>query len=563
MNGNPLVVFNRYYLRGTVGNMYSDCNASSTVTFDSSNGHMTLSYNYDEFFANDRCNSVISADMVGYSEVNNGNTMSIAFDVRTVSTALAVNMGALSIYQLQQLNFGDTMYFSYKNVNYTLGQYYDPRYPSMAPVFCSTSKTYPALCALVFFNDTFALPVFNHQGANTSEPSYCDCSTGVGHEPACSDFNLLVGFLLYNSPTGVFDMMDLLYGGTVSPQNVSRSAYDAMFAASQSVFTDAYENSSFREMAYNFCMVPGESRSCSILTITAEDTLNTAVNENYYQLWNGSCRNSMSTPYWNSLVETPPTTLTENYFECRNTVFTALSNSIGIATGNTASLSPIAVILVLYLFGMMQYMTGRYVARTYSSEERDDAIQGLAMQLLMMRDRRLPADPNGVLYNLIRELQANSSIDSYTRRKAEPMSALRRLRGRGSVFTTATNQQGDIELGSLAPVAGSSVLSLNSFGDDEDLVPDAGDAASSASGSTRTRPQTALECIRLVDELYADLLKESSGRNFWMAAAASHRLVDIDIEEDTFDQVSMEQLRAAVARLLRLQIRYVIDVMRI
>lgn len=62
-----------------------------------------------------------------------------------------------------------------------------------------------------------------------------------------------------------------------------------------------------------------------------------------------------------------------------------------MSAGNVTLLSPAGVLLVLCLLGGYQYCTGRYIPRTYSAEEKDGALQALAVALLLVRDKRVKA----------------------------------------------------------------------------------------------------------------------------------------------------------------------------
>lgn len=60
-----------------------------------------------------------------------------------------------------------------------------------------------------------------------------------------------------------------------------------------------------------------------------------------------------------------------------------------MSAGNVSLLSPLGVLLVLALLGAYQFLSGVNIPRAYSGQEKDAALDALAVALLLVRDRRL------------------------------------------------------------------------------------------------------------------------------------------------------------------------------
>ena len=91
--------------------------------------------------------------------------------------------------------------------------------------------------------------------------------------------------------------------------------------------------------------------------------------------------------YFKKLVNNPPETLTERYYECRTPLSDAVLDSIGIANGNTAVYVPIMVSILLplvyYFFKLIGYHPP---IKEYSKEEKEDMLGALAVHLMRIRD---------------------------------------------------------------------------------------------------------------------------------------------------------------------------------
>ena len=221
--------------------------------------------------------------------------------------------------------------------------------------------------------------------------------------------------------------MDLVL--SIPSNNISRAAYNTMYAGATSVYTSRYSNTSFREDAYSFCRMG--THNCSIISINLVDRNTRAVSTYFHEISHGSCNNTLMVNdiAFDHIMSVPPTRLEETYYTCKPFPTNAFFSAVGIAVGNMSAMAPLVILLFInvYMFGMKSAKAKKDVKQTYSKIERDDALQGLALQLLMMRDNRIKRTPvtdsSGsdchshddidVLKLLTNQLKANAYIDPY------------------------------------------------------------------------------------------------------------------------------------------------------
>lgn len=82
--------------------------------------------------------------------------------------------------------------------------------------------------------------------------------------------------------------------------------------------------------------------------------------------------------------------LTQDYYKCTEYTYSALFNAVGIASGNVATVIPVAVVFLLPVMFMFMSAIGQIPPKEeYRKEEKDDAIEALAKQLLRVREMYL------------------------------------------------------------------------------------------------------------------------------------------------------------------------------
>ncbi len=102
----------------------------------------------------------------------------------------------------------------------------------------------------------------------------------------------------------------------------------------------------------------------------------------------------------------PPVLLTEPYYECTSTFYSALNNAIGIASGNTSTFFPLGVAFLLPLMYLYLKIIG-YVPpkEEYTKDEKEEAINVLATNILRSRDGKTRAmTRNGAIVSLSKDL---------------------------------------------------------------------------------------------------------------------------------------------------------------
>lgn len=310
MTGNPQNVFQLDYIKGSVVGASGSCPLFSYSTFDQANSQLQNTYvNYTQFINDPICSAAVIPDSVGYVSYLDGDVYTITMDVRTFSTAMAVNYGVIPINNLKVVD-KELRTFTYRNVSYTIAQYYDVRYPLMATVSClkntsvipHTQAQFETLCFYVM-GETFALPVFNHYGASPKEPTFCNCNNDIGSSRACNEFNLLSGLIFYKSnfqkiqhsnkteilkDFGLFNLMTLI-DKYPTYRLFNKAAYNVSFLGAASQYEPTQGDVTD---AFNFCSLGNET--CSLFLFNSFDPTGFEVSNYKYQVFNGSCANSTS-----------------------------------------------------------------------------------------------------------------------------------------------------------------------------------------------------------------------------------------------------------------------------
>jgi hypothetical protein len=272
-------------------------------------------YDYAEYMATPACQESLDPDLVGYLASTDFNEFSMEFDIRSMITCVAMNLGVLSLDTLIRIPIFDTV-LSVGGAIYNVSSYYDPKYSGMDPITCMRiPATHPydppagyVQCVMLIENQVFAVPMFNHAGQNATYPTPCNCSTLAyeqiddGFDP-CNAFNFISGLLFY--PTrDASDVLQLLLNTGLTPtidavtSDLNANSYDPMWIDSfwglQSGNRKLYNTPEFRENAYSFCNLPNSSAQCTFVIFSQFDKYQTnwAISENYYQLETGACQNS-------------------------------------------------------------------------------------------------------------------------------------------------------------------------------------------------------------------------------------------------------------------------------
>lgn len=259
LNGDALVIFNRFYQTGVISDADGDCDVPSAVTYNPSTGHMALTYSYSEFVNSSACASAVEPDLLGFNPEVDGDRFAILFDSRSLVTAYALNN---DILVTDILTVAEDPVFTGKTITclpsldtpgckgdvyeFFLGQ--DPGLPGMDPVVClrpvkrmrkDDAYFFSKLCAIKVI-DQYAYPFAFHFGIagndmfNPFIPRRCNCTNGDGHDPYCDHFDIILGFIQFEEaaeePMLAFQyILDMAY--RYDNADTNDMVYDAAFAA--------------------------------------------------------------------------------------------------------------------------------------------------------------------------------------------------------------------------------------------------------------------------------------------------------------------------------------------
>jgi hypothetical protein len=301
MVGDPGTVFDRENTAGMISSIYGDCNATAISSFDSS-GKLMLSYNYQEYVDNSICYASAQPFVLGYISGVNTNQLTVKFDVRTLVTVMAVNLGILDFDQLVEIP-GYSSNYTYAGTPYNVSRYFNPKYPGMSEFSCI--KDIDLKKCIVSIGATYAIPLFNHMGQNGILPQPCFCSSINVSELdnqyfPCNMFYLMSGLMFWPeamfSPNAAFEMI-LKYNESISL--INELSYNASFWASywgqQSPNRVEFNGQTTRQLNYQFCNT--SYGTCSLITFSSFDSYldNFAISDSYFQLRYGACRDTIST----------------------------------------------------------------------------------------------------------------------------------------------------------------------------------------------------------------------------------------------------------------------------
>lgn len=276
-----------------------------------------------------------------------------------------------------------------------VGVYYDPRFPGMTPVQCiSRVVDHVAIMCLIYMNSVVpVLPLFNHYGSGKNAPELCDCGVPPaagdvdrnGYGAACNAFNFLTGVVIFETEAvqqNYSSMQALVVANAFDMTAINRRAYPAQFAAGTlGLVNTSFMSASFRASAYDFCAF---GTNCSVVSMNSYDHKH-QVSEFYLDLLPGSCADTVSSPYFEVLANEPMTKLTEDYYQCSNTYYDVVINSLGIATGTYSLVLPLIILVALTSASWLMETLG--VHREYSAGPRGDVLDALALMLMLVMNK--------------------------------------------------------------------------------------------------------------------------------------------------------------------------------
>eukprot|EP01033_Poteriospumella_lacustris_P017784 gene17784-12739_t len=259
--GDPLVIFNRQEIIGTVSSIDGVCNVSSVSDFDLSSGLLQTEYHYYTFMGDPICNTTIDPSLMGFISGFNSDLFEFAIDVRSIIACISVNQNILFFDQLIPIQQFNSM-LVYDGETYFSSSYYNPKYPGMNPLVCLDSPTVQQ-CIIRVTPLLYALPIFFHLGNSTEYPQQCDCAYMTEAEKLnsydlCNRFNFIMGYIFYDTPEP-YPFFGLAKKFNYNFTALNNAAFNAAFAASAwgrtSPYKSEFDSAAFREAAYDFCLV--------------------------------------------------------------------------------------------------------------------------------------------------------------------------------------------------------------------------------------------------------------------------------------------------------------------
>lgn len=422
--GNPSVVFNTPLFGVVISGYQGNCDANMESSYDQANSKMSMRLNATSLKNIANCITA-AGDAYTYDLLAGEEEVDFDLDVRTFSTALAVNMGIIDIGNLG-LATSETFRITFKGILYELGQYFDIRYSEMAPIYCLRSISAVSTGVSVVKPLCFAsqgsllfLPVFNHIGESLRVPKYCECAE-AGHLDICNDF-LLATTLLYFPVVGNLgitasisqQLQNLfnLYSKFPVYEDFNRAAYNASITAILTHFGTGDEtkltSAAWLQDVYQFCKL-ANGKTCSMVNFFGINKRRKTVSDFQYQLVNGSCSDSITIPpdQWQLLRENPPVDLNQQYYECYQSTWNAFLNAVGIASGNS-SIAMIFILLISLPFLYLGLACIRQIPppEEYSERQRKLTLDAFSTLLLRIRDQNYTGvKKTGTLSSIVKEL---------------------------------------------------------------------------------------------------------------------------------------------------------------
>lgn len=336
LTGNPITVFNRQHTGGIITSVMGPCptkNVSSVTSYDSNSGIIQLTYDYDQYAENVQCMLAGDPTKLGYIPTISTAEFVLKFDVRSLISAISVNIGVISADELVAIS-GFQADVTFENRIFHVATYYNPKFPSMAPMVCirgnlsttilqNVDETETSsfaftldddnsdgqnlfLCGLGYGN-TYMIPMFNHFGANETYPVECDCANQEDLNldlpyANCNKFNFISGAFYWNTSDPI-PILELLTKYDFNYTKLNAATFSASFIDSywglKSPYSTLFRSESYRQQVYSFCNSTMYGLCSMVIFSSFDDDFqaNWAINEYYYILSNGACRDSITPKY--------------------------------------------------------------------------------------------------------------------------------------------------------------------------------------------------------------------------------------------------------------------------
>jgi hypothetical protein len=417
--GDPAIIYNPSFVFGSIGSSYGLCNATSAASFNPASATFSLSYDVASFNNDRSCNNNVISVSSAEGVETDAPSFTMNLDTRSLSIAMAINLGYLSSSYLESVGTGVPVI--YKGVNYTFVPTISPRYPSMQPVTCIYPGAGPlGRCILSLGTDFYGIPVFNSGGESYSQPIPCQCRENYAQPDSCNSFNFITGLITYdNSMSGTGPMLDLLF--SMSAMDLNEMAYNATYITALSSLTHVassglglapeYSSVEYVQKSFEFC---GEF--CTIIAFSSYSSATSiqggqlySVSDYYYQVPVAACNDTFTieSEYWENLISSPPEDLIQDYYQCTTKRVSAIISAVGVAQGNASFLIPFVSLFLIPLIYFHMKVSGFNIpeADEFSVEEKNEVLSDLAYLLLRAeRNKKHGVKAGSELDKVIRQL---------------------------------------------------------------------------------------------------------------------------------------------------------------
>lgn len=366
----PSDVFDKRYLDGWALNASSLC-SSTFMSFDPSNGRLQF-----EFPRTEECARYL-APIVLPKQTSSALLASI--NANTLTTAMAVNRGILSLDVLEHVSFFTG--FEYQGYKLRVDTYYDPRWKHSFPVYCigaaekeeeeEVRRQFPwvPLCYDEGQN-TPMLPQFYHYH---SECLQCDAvdDHSESTEVNCNFLDLVAGYLY------------VLDDGATYEEKLIR-LLDLIESTASTAELDNLISGSIvrRESDELFVRCP----TCAAVVANLWDDVS-PVTPYFYKLDRPHCYDSVTVVDTAALARNEPTALVEKYYNCRDYPLEAFWYATALAFGDTGTVTPLVLLVLLPLMYLYVRLMGYNLKRDeYSVMAQEEVMGDIAMELLRIKN---------------------------------------------------------------------------------------------------------------------------------------------------------------------------------
>jgi hypothetical protein len=384
------------------------------------------------------CNQVYKDDF-RYDDIDANGIKTLQFDIRSIATAVSVNLGMtslkkdLAIIRPPNGYFENDEFVPYDLSYYDFNRYVDPFYADMAPIVCFNGTKYGEEEFCLLEGDyNYYFPMITQYG-NWWEEKMCTCGeSGTISEPGmrsfCSESDFLVSlvYVPYESPPSPAPTSQPTFAYGITPpaptdapteSYYSEHGYYDIVSFGLSIarlrkgdpdgdlkIAKLFHPVQFRSVYYPYWWDAGilpdpfwdlcEGR-CSVFTIEFFGSSTNPMNARgtpVYAMFNNTamvaCSNGLyREEAFEPLIETAPVTLVQAYYTCILNNTAAAQRAVGIAAGSAALYASVVlnVLLVVAIYGYNFLYPDKIVNPALKKKVIEDDIAQIKKEIAEMR----------------------------------------------------------------------------------------------------------------------------------------------------------------------------------